>query len=107
MISFEILMGTVLLVIFLALGSFNFELIANGQTYLPMGLFLPSLAMISFFIMLIETNRPPFDLSEAESDLVAGYNVEYGGILFGLFYLGEYLNLFATCTIIVLYFCGG
>lgn len=100
-------MGSVLLVIFILTGSFNFEAIVRGQEHLPIGLFLPSLAMISFFIMLMETNRPPFDLSEAESDLVAGYNVEYGGILFGLFYLGEYLNLFATCTIIVLYFCGG
>lgn len=55
----------------------------------------------------METNRPPFDLSEAESDVVAGYNVEYPGILFGLFYLGEYLNLFAACNLLVILFGGG
>jgi NADH:ubiquinone oxidoreductase subunit H len=60
-----------------------------------------------FFTTLIETNRPPFDLSEAESDVVAGYTVEYGGILFGLFYLGEYVNLFTNTIILVICFSGG
>lgn len=106
-ISFEILMGTLTLVILLICGAFNFELIVNAQVYIPIGLVVPSLFIISFYVILMETNRPPFDLAEAESDIVAGYNVEYGGILFGLFYLGEYINLFVTCTILVIYFCGG
>lgn len=106
-ISFEILMGTLTLIIFVITGTFNFELVVDAQVYIPIGLAAPSLLMISFYVILMETNRPPFDLSEAESDIVAGYNVEYGGILFGLFYLGEYVNLFVTCTLLVMYFCGG
>lgn len=54
----------------------------------------------------METNRPPFDLSEAESDVVAGYTVEYAGILFGLFYLGEYVNLFTTSLVLSISFWG-
>jgi NADH-quinone oxidoreductase subunit H len=52
----------------------------------------------------METNRPPFDLSEAESDLVAGYVVEYAGITFGLFYLGEYVNLFTGSVVLSIVF---
>jgi NADH-quinone oxidoreductase subunit H len=52
----------------------------------------------------METNRPPFDLSEAESDVVAGYIVEYSGIIFGLFYLGEYVNIFANSFFILILF---
>jgi len=52
----------------------------------------------------METNRPPFDLSEAESDVVAGYIVEYSGIIFGLFYLGEYINIFANTFFLVMLF---
>jgi NADH-quinone oxidoreductase subunit H len=52
----------------------------------------------------METNRPPFDLSEAESDVVAGYIVEYSGIIFGLFYLGEYINIFSNCFFIIMLF---
>jgi len=56
---------------------------------------------------LLETNRSPFDLSEAESELVAGYTVEYGGFFFGLFYLGEYLHLFFFAIITSTLFFGG
>jgi NADH-quinone oxidoreductase subunit H len=52
----------------------------------------------------METNRPPFDLSEAESDVVAGYIVEYSGIIFGLFYLGEYINIFSNSFFILILF---
>ncbi len=107
MISFEIILGTTVLIIFLLTGSFTFELIVDVQHYIATMLFLPTLTSIMFIAMLMETNRPPFDISEAESDLVAGYSVEYGGILFGLFYLGEYLKLFVTCAIVVIFFCGG
>lgn len=106
-ISFEVLMGTILLIIFVISNAFNFELIVDGQTYIPYGLMVSPVAVAALFTVFMETNRPPFDLSEAESDLVAGYNVEYSGILFGLFYLGEYLNLFATCIVLELFFCGG
>ena len=106
-ISFEILMGTVFLIVFTLFNCFNFELIVTCQQSVTLLCTLPSLAIVTLFIFFMEANRPPFDLSEAESDIVAGYNVEYSGILFGLFYLGEYLNLFAACTVLILVFCGG
>ena len=77
------------------------------QQKLSLAWSMPTLGIVTLFAFFMETNRPPFDLSEAESDVVAGYNVEYGGMLFGLFYLAEYLNLFAACTVLVLVFCGG
>jgi len=57
--------------------------------------------------MLAETNRAPFDLPEAEAELVAGYNVEYSSIIFAMFFLGEYSNMLMMATIIVLFFFGG
>jgi len=106
-ISFEILMGTILLIVFLLFNSFNFEIIVLKQNFFPLACGFPTLALITLIVFFMETNRPPFDLSEAESDVVAGYNVEYSGILFGLFYLGEYLNLFSACTMLALVFGGG
>ena len=81
------------------------ELIVMHQKRAALVTCFPTLGIITLFAFFMETNRPPFDLSEAESDVVAGYNVEYGGMLFGLFYLGEYLNLFcclhcvSTCVL--------
>ena len=106
-ISFEAIMGMVFLVAFTVYNAFNFELCVDLQSYLALAVFLPTLALVLLVAFFMETNRPPFDLSEAESDVVAGYNVEYAGLLFGLFYLGEYLNLFATCVLLVVLFCGG
>jgi NADH-quinone oxidoreductase subunit H len=61
-----------------------------------------------FFIsMLAETNRAPFDLPEAEAELVAGYNVEYSSIIFAMFFLGEYSNMLLMATVIVIFFFGG
>jgi len=57
--------------------------------------------------MLAETNRTPFDLPEAEAELVAGYNVDYSSITFALFFLGEYGNMFVLCMVITLLFLGG
>jgi NADH-quinone oxidoreductase subunit H len=65
---------------------------------------LSGLLIITF---LLETNRAPFDLSEAESELVAGYTVEYGGFFFGLYYLGEYLHLFFFSLVMSILFFGG
>lgn len=100
-------MGMVFLVAFTVYNAFNFELCVDLQSYAALAVFLPTLALVLLVAFFMETNRPPFDLSEAESDVVAGYNVEYAGLLFGLFYLGEYLNLFATCVLLVVLFCGG
>jgi NADH-quinone oxidoreductase subunit H len=60
-----------------------------------------------FFSSIAETNRPPFDLAEAEAELVAGYFVEYSGIAFALFFLGEYSNMLVMCALFVILFWGG
>jgi len=65
------------------------------------------LALIFFISILAETNRSPFDLPEAEAELVAGYNVEYSSILFAMFFLGEYGNIFTMSSLFVILFLGG
>ena len=60
-----------------------------------------------FFSALAETNRAPFDLAEAEAELVAGYFIEYSAMAFALFFLGEYSNMLIMCSLIVIFFCGG
>lgn len=105
-ISYEILMSAILLNMVLFSGVINYEIIVAQQEAISFIFFFPYLAVIGFLATLIETNRPPFDLSEAESDLVAGYTVEYAGILFGLFYLAEYLNLFTNAVVLVILFLG-
>lgn len=106
-ISFEAIISLILLILFVICNTFNYERFVDIQTYIAVLMFLPSIAILLLFIFFIETNRPPFDLSEAESDIVAGYNVEYSGILFGLFYLGEYLNLFVASVLLVITMGGG
>lgn len=105
-ISYEILMSAILLNMVLFAGVINYEIIVTQQETISFIFFFPYLAVIGFLATLMETNRPPFDLSEAESDLVAGYTVEYAGILFGLFYLAEYLNLFTNAIVLVILFLG-
>lgn len=105
-ISYELITSAIFLNLFIVTGTTNFELFIDQQEYFPIMLFFPLLGIMNFIAALVETNRPPFDLSEAESDLVAGYNVEYAGILFGLFYLSEYVNLFTNAFIIVIIFFG-
>jgi NADH:ubiquinone oxidoreductase subunit H len=105
-ISYEIIMGGVIMNIVIITGSISFEIICQQQEAISFIFFFPYLAIIGFLATLVETNRPPFDLSEAESDLVAGYTVEYSGILFGLFYLSEYLNLFVNAIILLIIFVG-
>lgn len=106
-ISFEAIISLILLILFIICNTFNYERFVDLQTYTAVLMFVPSIAILLLFVFFIETNRPPFDLSEAESDIVAGYNVEYSGILFGLFYLGEYLNLFVACVLLVITMGGG
>ncbi len=108
MISYEVSIGLVILPVILLSGSLNFIDIVvsqskNGWFFLPL---LPS-AIIFFISMIAETNRAPFDLPEAEAELVAGYNVEYSSIIFAMFFLGEYSNMLLMSTIIVILFFGG
>jgi NADH-quinone oxidoreductase subunit H len=108
MISYEVSIGLVILPVILLSGSLNFlDIIIsqskNGWFVFPL---LPS-AIIFFISMIAETNRAPFDLPEAEAELVAGYNVEYSSIIFAMFFLGEYSNMLLMSTIIVILFFGG
>lgn len=108
MISYEVSIGLTILPVILLTGSLNFTEIVYQQER-TIWFFLPLLpcALIFFVSMLAETNRAPFDLPEAEAELVAGYNVEYSSIIFAMFFLGEYSNMLLMAAIITLLFFGG
>jgi NADH-quinone oxidoreductase subunit H len=112
MISYEVSIGLIIIGVILSTGSLNFGDIVRAQDG-DWGLFnwywLPHLPMVALFFIstLAETNRPPFDLPEAESELVAGYQVEYSSTPFLLFMAGEYIAIFLMCALISLLFFGG
>lgn len=112
MVSYEVSLGLVIINVVLLSGSLNLSDIVNAQNT-QAGMFgwnwLPLLPMcIVFFISaLAETNRPPFDLPEAESELVAGYQVEYSSVPFLLFMIGEYMNITLMCAMTTVLFFGG
>ena len=112
MISYEVSLGLIIIGIVISTGSLNFGDIVRAQDT-GYGLFgwywLPHLPMVAMFFIsaLAETNRPPFDLPEAESELVAGYQVEYSSTPFLLFMAGEYIAIFLMCALISLLFFGG
>jgi NADH-quinone oxidoreductase subunit H len=112
MISYEVSLGLIIVGIIISTGSMNFSSIVAAQDG-PAGLFnwywLPHLPMVALFFIsaLAETNRPPFDLPEAESELVAGFFVEYSSTPFLLFMAGEYIAIFLMCALMSLLFFGG
>jgi len=108
MISYEVSLGLLILPVILLAGSLNLTEIVAAQERTVWFVFPLLPCAIMFFIsMLAETNRAPFDLPEAEAELVAGYNVEYSSIIFAMFFLGEYSNMLLMATVIVLFFFGG
>jgi NADH-quinone oxidoreductase subunit H len=109
MISYELSIGVIVVIIALTTGSLNLIDIVEAQRHRPLWLeLLLAPMMIVFFIALLaETNRHPFDLPEAESELVAGYNVEYSSMSFALFFLGEYANMILTSAMTTIFFLGG
>ena len=109
MIAYEISIGTILLPVILCSGSFNLIDIVYIQQELGVWFFfmLMPLSIIFFISCLAETNRAPFDLPEAEAELVAGYNVEYSSVTFAMFFLGEYSNMILMSAINVIFFFGG
>lgn len=108
MISYEVSLGLLILPVILLAGSLNLTEIVAAQERTVWFVFPLFPCAIMFFIsMLAETNRAPFDLPEAEAELVAGYNVEYSSIIFAMFFLGEYSNMLLMATLIVLLFFGG
>lgn len=109
MISYEVSMGLVIVNVLLITGSLNLVEIIEFQKEMPFWkeLLLAPMAVIFFISVLAETNRHPFDLPEAEAELVAGYNVEYSSMAFALFFLGEYANMILVSAITVVFFMGG
>ncbi len=107
MISYEISFGFIIMVPIILCQSLNFIEIVNFQRDVWFVIPLFPIFIAFFVSVLAETNRHPFDLPEAESELVSGYNVEYSGMLFALFFLAEYGNMIFMSVIIVLFFFGG
>jgi NADH-quinone oxidoreductase subunit H len=109
MISYEVSMGLVIVTVLLVTGSLNLSEIVEYQREMPfwIHLLLSPMAVVFFISVLAETNRLPFDLPEAESELVAGYNVEYSSMSFALFFLGEYANMILVSAMTVTFFMGG
>ncbi len=113
MVSYEVSIGFVIVTVLLYVGSLNLSDIVEAQQggFLGVNGFIFSplfpMAVIFFISALAETNRPPFDLPEAEAELVAGYQTEYSSMAFALFFLGEYGNILLMCAMTALLFFGG
>jgi NADH-quinone oxidoreductase subunit H len=107
MISYELSLGLALVPVVMLAGSFSMVDIVAAQSRYPF-LLLQPLAFIIFFVSAVaETKRIPFDLPEAENELVAGYHTEYSGMRFGLFFLGEYVTMVVLGSLVAVFFLGG
>ncbi|HWK47851.1 MAG TPA: NADH-quinone oxidoreductase subunit NuoH [Stellaceae bacterium] len=107
MVSYEVSMGFVIVTVLLCSGSLNLSRVVEAQR--TIWFFIPHLPMFVVFLVsiLAETNRSPFDLPEGESELVAGFFVEYSSMSFALFYLGEYMNMILMSALTSILFLGG
>lgn len=107
MVSYEVSMGLILITVLLCAGSLNLSSICVSQKAVWFFVPLLPLAILFLISILAETNRAPFDLPEAEAELVSGYNVEYSAFGFALFFLGEYANMILMSSLSVIFFFGG
>ena len=107
MISYEVSIGIIILSVLLCVGSLNFVDIVESQRNVWFIVPLFPLFVMFFISGLAETNRSPFDLPEAEAELVSGYSTEYSAMGFALFFLGEYANMILMSSMVVIYFLGG
>jgi NADH-quinone oxidoreductase subunit H len=107
MISYEIFLALIFLAVLLLVNSLNLAEIVRAQTTSWLMAPLLPLAVVFFISILAETNRAPFDLPEAEAEIVAGYNIEYSSMTFALFFLGEYGNMLVLSYMMALLFMGG
>ena len=107
MVSYEVSMGFVIISVLVCVGSLNLTDIVEAQRGMWFVIPLLPMAVVFFISTLAETNRHPFDLPEAEAELVAGYNVEYSAMTFALFFLGEYANMILMCGMTTILFLGG
>lgn len=106
-ISYEIIMGVSFLLTVVISQSYNLTDIVEMQRDCPFILTMFPFFVLFFIAILAETNRVPFDLPEAESELVSGYNVEYSGFMFTLFFLAEYATIILFSNVIAILFLGG
>jgi NADH-quinone oxidoreductase subunit H len=107
MISYEVSIGVIIINVLLCVGSLNLNDIVVAQENLWFVIPLFPMFVIFFISALAETNRPPFDLPEAEAELVAGYQTEYSGMMYAMFWLGEYANILLMCAMGAVLFLGG
>ena len=107
MVSYEVSIGVIIINVLLCVGSLNLNDIVIAQQNLWFIIQLFPMFVIFFISALAETNRPPFDLPEAEAELVAGYQTEYSGMMYAMFWLGEYANILLMCAMGAILFLGG
>jgi NADH-quinone oxidoreductase subunit H len=107
MVSYEVSIGFVIVSVLLTVGSLNLTNVVTAHQPWWMWLLLSPMVMVFFISGLAETNRPPFDLPEGESELVGGFNTEYSAMTFAMFMLGEYANMFMICALTTMLFLGG
>ena len=107
MVSYEVSIGIIIINVLLCVGSLNLSDIVKAQESVWYIIPLFPMFVIFFISALAETNRPPFDLPEAEAELVAGYQTEYSGMMYAMFWLGEYANILLMCALGSILFLGG
>ena len=107
MVSYEVSIGIIIINVLLCVGSLNLSDIVLAQENMWFIIPLFPMFVIFFISSLAETNRPPFDLPEAEAELVAGYQTEYSGMMYAMFWLGEYANILLMCALGSILFLGG
>ena len=107
MVSYEVSIGIIIINVLLCVGSLNLTDIVNAQQSLWFVVPLFPMFVVFFISALAETNRPPFDLPEAEAELVSGYQTEYSGMMYAMFWLGEYANILLMCAMGAILFLGG
>ena len=107
MVSYEVSIGLVIITVLLCVGSLNLSEIVRAQETVWFAIPLFPMFVVFFISALAETNRLPFDLPEAEAELVSGYNVEYSSMPFALFFLGEYANMILMSGMTTILFLGG
>jgi len=107
MVSYEVSIGVIIINVLLCAGSLNLKDIVIAQENMWFIIPLFPMFVIFFISALAETNRPPFDLPEAEAELVAGYQTEYSGMMYAMFWLGEYANILLMCALGSILFLGG
>ena len=107
MVSYEVSIGIIIINVLLCVGSLNLNDIIVAQKNIWFIIPLFPMFVIFFISALAETNRPPFDLPEAEAELVAGYQTEYSGMMYAMFWLGEYANILLMCALGSILFLGG